>query len=290
VDAMCRIHWSHDRYYYESVMMALVDSEPRRFMAFGVAGLSCLADSLSAIKHARAVTPVVDEATGLVARFETEGDWPAFGNDDPRVDDIAAEITRGFLRKLRERGRLYRDAEPTLSVLTITSNVMYGRATGATPDGRERGAPFAPGANPMHERDRNGALASLNSVARVPYDADGCLDGVSNTFSIGAGSLGKTRSDRTANLVALLDEYFATSTSTRVESTGDSQGGDKTATRSGQHLNVNVVDRATLTDAVSHPEKYPNLTVRISGYAVRFNALAPELQEEIIKRTFHERV
>ena len=290
VDAMCRIHWSHDRYYYESVMMALVDSEPRRFMAFGVAGLSCLADSLSAIKHARAVTPVVDEATGLVARFETEGDWPAFGNDDPRVDDIAAEITRGFLRKLRERGRLYRDAEPTLSVLTITSNVMYGRATGATPDGRERGAPFAPGANPMHERDRNGALASLNSVARVPYDADGCLDGVSNTFSIGAGSLGKTRSDRTANLVALLDEYFATSTSTRVESTGDSQGGDKTATQSGHHLNVNVVDRATLTDAASHPAKYPNLTVRISGYAVRFNALAPELQEEIIKRTFHERV
>ena len=290
VDAMCRIHWSHDRYYYESVMMALVDSEPRRFMAFGVAGLSCLADSLSAIKHARAVTPVVDEATGLVARFETEGDWPAFGNDDPRVDDIAAEITRGFLRKLRERGRLYRDAEPTLSVLTITSNVMYGRATGATPDGRERGAPFAPGANPMHERDRNGALASLNSVARVPYDADGCLDGVSNTFSIGAGSLGKTRRDRTANLVALLDEYFATSASTRVDSTGDSQGGDNTATQSGQHLNVNVVDRATLTDAVSHPEKYPNLTVRISGYAVRFNALAPELQEEIIKRTFHERV
>lgn len=290
VDAMCRIHWSHDRYYYESVMMALVDSEPRRFMAFGVAGLSCLADSLSAIKHARAVTPVVDEATGLVARFETEGDWPAFGNDDPRVDDIAAEITRGFLRKLRERGRLYRDAEPTLSVLTITSNVMYGRATGATPDGRERGAPFAPGANPMHERDRNGALASLNSVARVPYDADGCLDGVSNTFSIGAGSLGKTRSDRTANLVALLDEYFATSTSTRVDSTGDSQGGDKTATQSGHHLNVNVVDRATLTDAASHQEKYPNLTVRISGYAVRFNALAPELQEEIIKRTFHERV
>ena len=290
VDAMCRIHWSHDRYYYESVMMALVDSEPRRFMAFGVAGLSCLADSLSAIKHARAVTPVVDEATGLVARFETEGDWPAFGNDDPGVDDIAVEITRGFLRKLRERGRLYRDAEPTLSVLTITSNVMYGRATGATPDGRERGAPFAPGANPMHERDRNGALASLNSVARVPYDADGCLDGVSNTFSIGAGSLGKTRRDRTANLVALLDEYFATSASTRVESTGDSQGGDKTATQSGQHLNVNVVDRATLTDAMSHPEKYPNLTVRISGYAVRFNALAPELQEEIIKRTFHERV
>ena len=290
VDAMCRIHWSHDRYYYESVMMALVDSEPRRFMAFGVAGLSCLADSLSAIKHARAVTPVVDEATGLVARFETEGDWPAFGNDDPGVDDIAVEITRGFLRKLRERGRLYRDAEPTLSVLTITSNVMYGRATGATPDGRERGAPFAPGANPMHERDRNGALASLNSVARVPYDADGCLDGVSNTFSIGAGSLGKTRRDRTANLVALLDEYFATSASTRVDSTGDSQGGDNTATQSGQHLNVNVVDRATLTDAVSHPEKYPNLTVRISGYAVRFNALAPELQEEIIKRTFHERV
>ena len=299
-DAMCRIHWSHDRYYYESVMMALVDSEPRRFMAFGVAGLSCLADSLSAIKHARAVTPVVDEATGLVARFETEGDWPAFGNDDPRVDDIAADITRGFLRKLRERGRLYRDAEPTLSVLTITSNVMYGRATGATPDGRERGAPFAPGANPMHERDRNGALASLNSVARVPYDADGCLDGVSNTFSIGAGSLGKTRSDRTANLVALLDEYFApthgdaSQALTRVESTGDSQSGHKTkktpSSRGGHHLNVNVVDRATLTDAMSHPAKYPNLTVRISGYAVRFNALAPELQEEIVKRTFHERV
>ena len=284
-DAMCRIHWSHDRYYYESAMMALIDSEPRRFMAFGVAGLSCLVDSLSAVKHAEAVTPAVDPETGIIARFETKGSWPAFGNDDPRVDEIAVQVTRDFLRRLRERGRLYRGAEPTLSVLTITSNVMYGRATGATPDGRARGAPFAPGANPMHERDAAGALASLNSVSRIPYDAEGCLDGVSNTFSISAGSLGKTRADREANLVALLDEYFAPT----VPFPDKSHTGTVASGR-GQHLNVNVVDRSTLVDAMAHPARYPNLTVRISGYAVRFNALEPELQEEIVARTFHERV
>ena len=295
-DAMCRIHWSHDRYYYESAMMALVDSEPRRFMAFGVAGLSCLVDSLSAIKHAEAVVPVVDPNTGLIARFETTGRWPAFGNDDPRVDDIAAQVTRDFLRRLRERGRLYRGAEPTLSVLTITSNVMYGRATGATPDGRPRGAPFAPGANPMHGRDAAGALASLNSVSRIPYDEDGCLDGVSNTFSISAASLGKTRTDREGNLVALLDEYFAPSPGPDVPR--DARSGERPALAAGSgsapcgghHLNVNVIDRSTLLEAMAHPARYPNLTVRISGYAVRFNALRPELQEEIVARTFHERV
>lgn len=302
VDAMCRIHWSHDRYYYESLMMALLDSEPRRFMAFGVAGLSCLVDSLSAVKHAESVTPKVHPETGVVVSFDTKGDWPAFGNDDPRVDEMAAEVTRSFLRRIRERGRLYRGATPTLSVLTITSNVMYGRNTGATPDGREAGAPFAPGANPMHERDVSGALSSLNSVSRIPYDEDGCLDGISNTFSISAGSLGKTDRDRTANLVAMLDEYFspfrvrasASASAERADVGGkrDDVGvnASSESTRGGHHLNVNVIDRETLVDAMKRPSRYPNLTVRISGYAVRFNALARELQEEIIRRTFHERV
>lgn len=306
VDAMCRIHWSHDRYYYESLMMALIDSEPRRFMAFGVAGLSCLVDSLSAVKHAERVVPTVHPETGVIVSFEAEGAWPAFGNDDPRVDTIAAEVTRDFLRKLRERGRLYRGATPTLSVLTITSNVMYGRNTGATPDGRLAGAPFAPGANPMHERDVSGALSSLNSVSRIPYDKDGCLDGISNTFSISSSSLGKTDRDRNSNLVALLDEYFSPSSFRFVQpcasgvsaDVGGKQTGANLAshtssfltTDGGHHLNVNVIDRETLVDAMKFPSRYPNLTVRISGYAVRFNALAVELQEEIVKRTFHERV
>lgn len=282
VDAMCRIHWSHDRYYYESLMMALIDSEPRRFMAFGVAGLSCLVDSLSAVKHAKRVVPRVHPETNVIVSFDVpEGDWPAFGNDDPRVDTIAAEVTRDFLRKLRERGRLYRGATPTLSVLTITSNVMYGRNTGATPDGRLAGALFAPGANPMHERDVSGALSSLNSVSRIPYDKDGCLDGISNTFSISASSLGKTDRDRNSNLVALLDEYFSPVFLPPTSSLSNDGG---------HHLNVNVIDRETLVDAMKFPSRYPNLTVRISGYAVRFNALAVELQEEIVKRTFHERV
>lgn len=239
-------------------------------------------DSLSAVKHAKRVVPRVHPETNVIVSFDVpEGDWPAFGNDDPRVDTIAAEVTRDFLRKLRERGRLYRGATPTLSVLTITSNVMYGRNTGATPDGRLAGALFAPGANPMHERDVSGALSSLNSVSRIPYDKDGCLDGISNTFSISASSLGKTDRDRNSNLVALLDEYFSPVFLPPTSSLSNDGG---------HHLNVNVIDRETLVDAMKFPSRYPNLTVRISGYAVRFNALAVELQEEIVKRTFHERV
>ena len=234
-------------------------------MAFGVAGLSVLTDSLSAVKHAL-VTPILDENTGLCVEFEINGEWPAFGNDDNRADAIAVDIVRSFHAKLSAR-RMYRDALPTLSVLTITSNVMYGANTGSTPDGRERGAPFAPGANPMHERDKKGALCSLNSVAKIPYET--CMDGVSNTFSIPAPSLGKTEKDRLNNLCALLDGYFA---------------------KGAQHLNVNVMSRETLVEAMNDPERYPNLTVRVSGYAVNFNRLSKAHQREVIARTFHSAV
>jgi formate C-acetyltransferase len=265
---MNAIHYSHDLHYYEAAIHALVDSNPRRFMAFGVAGLSVLVDSLSAIKHA-AVVPVCDAGTGLTVGFDVEGDWPAYGVDDDRVDAIAVDVVRSFRDELAKRAptNIYRGATPTLSVLTITSNVMYGKHTGATPDGRPAGAPFAPGANPMHGRDDRGALSSLNSVAKIPYDA--CLDGVSNTFSIPAPSLGKTEESRATNLCALLSGYFA---------------------RGGQHLNVNVVSRATLVDAMNDPDKYPDLTVRVSGYAVNFNRLSLEHKREVIARTFHESV
>lgn len=265
-DAMNAIHYSHDLHYYEAAIHALVDSDPRRFMAFGVAGLSVLVDSLSAIKHA-AVVPVCDAGTGLTVAFDVEGDWPAYGVDDDRVDAIAVDVVRSFRDQLAKRAPLYRGATPTLSVLTITSNVMYGKHTGATPDGRPAGAPFAPGANPMHGRDDKGALSSLNSVAKIPYEA--CLDGVSNTFSIPAPSLGKTEESRATNLCALLSGYFA---------------------RGGQHLNVNVMSRATLVDAMNDPAKYPDLTVRVSGYAVNFNRLSLEHKREVIARTFHESV
>jgi len=212
------------------------------------------------------VTPILDENTGLCVEFEINGEWPAFGNDDNRADAIAVDIVRSFHAKLCKR-RMYRDALPTLSVLTITSNVMYGANTGSTPDGRERGEPFAPGANPMHERDKKGALCSLNSVAKIPYDA--CMDGVSNTFSIPAPSLGKTEKDRLNNLCALLDGYFA---------------------NGAQHLNVNVMSRETLVEAMNDPERYPNLTVRVSGYAVNFNRLSKAHQREVIARTFHSAV
>jgi len=265
-DILNLIHYCHDEYNYEANMMALIDSVPaRRFMAFGVAGLSVLTDSLSAVKHAL-VTPILDENTGLCVEFEINGEWPAFGNDDNRADAIAVDIVRSFHAKLCKR-RMYRDALPTLSVLTITSNVMYGANTGSTPDGRERGEPFAPGANPMHERDKKGALCSLNSVAKIPYDA--CMDGVSNTFSIPAPSLGKTEKDRLNNLCALLDGYFA---------------------NGAQHLNVNVMSRETLVEAMNDPERYPNLTVRVSGYAVNFNRLSKAHQREVIARTFHSAV
>lgn len=261
VSIMNIIHFMHDKYSYERSQMAFLDTLVERFMAFGIAGFSVATDSLSAIKYAN-VTAIRDE-NGIATDFQIDGEYPAFGNDDDRVDDIAQELVKEFMSCLEEH-KTYRDAKHTLSVLTITANVVYGRKTGATPDGRLAGTPFASGANPMHGRDKNGAVASLNSVAKLPYDS--CLDGISNTFSIVPQSLGKTDDERVNNLTALLDGYFA---------------------KGAQHLNVNVVDQNVLRDAMKHPEKYPQLTVRVSGYAVRFIALRPEQQEEVLSRTFH---
>lgn len=262
VNTMNVIHYMHDKYAYEKAQMALHDTDVHRFMAFGIAGLSVITDSLSAIKYAR-VTPVRDE-NGYITDFKTDGDFPKFGNDDDRVDMIAKDLTHLVITELRKTPT-YRNAEHTLSVLTITSNVMYGKHTGATPDGRKAGAPFAPGANPMHNREENGALASLNSVAKLSYDD--CRDGISNTFSITPDTLGRTGDERVKNLVSVLDGYFA---------------------KRAHHINVNVLNRQTLIEAYNDPTAYPNLTIRVSGYAVNFHKLSREQQREVISRTFHE--
>ncbi len=262
VKTMNVIHYMHDKYAYERLMMSLHDVEPERLMAFGISGLSVLADSLSAIKYAR-VTPIKDE-NGLIVDFKTEGDFPKYGNDDERADSIAKWITEFFYGELCKT-KTYRNARHTLSILTITSNVVYGKKTGATPDGRRAGEPFAPGANPMHGRDCEGALASLNSVAKLDYAC--CMDGISNTFSITPEALGTDEDNRVENLTNVLDGYFL---------------------QKAHHLNVNVLNRQKLIDAMNDPSLYPTLTIRVSGYAVNFNKLTKDKQLEVIARTFHE--
>ncbi len=264
IKALNAIHYMHDKYCYEAIEMALHDKDILRTMACGIAGLSVVADSLSAIKYAK--VKVIRDETGLAVDYEIEGDYPKFGNDDDRVDQIAVDVTKTFMDKLRKH-QTYRNSKHTLSILTITSNVVYGKATGNTPDGRRAGEPFGPGANPLHGRDVNGAISVMNSIAKLPFDS--AEDGISYTFSITPGTLGKTEDERVNNLVSMLDGYFS---------------------QTGHHINVNVFDRALLEDAMEHPEKYPQLTIRVSGYAVNFTKLTREQQLDVIHRTIHERI
>ena len=264
IKALNAIHYMHDKYSYEAIEMALHDKDVFQTMACGVAGLSVAADSLSAIKYAK--VKVIRDENGIATDYEIEGDYPKFGNDDDRVDQIAVQIVNKFIEKLRKHPT-YKNSKHTLSILTITSNVVYGKATGNTPDGRAAGAPFGPGANPLHGRDTNGALAVMNSVAKLPFES--AEDGISYTFSITPETLGKDENQRVTNLVNMLDGYFA---------------------QTGHHINVNVFDRKLLEDAMEHPEKYPQLTIRVSGYAVKFTSLTREQQLDVINRTIHERI
>ena len=264
IKALNAIHYMHDKYSYEAIEMALHDKDIIRTMACGIAGLSVVADSLSAIKYAK--VKVIRDESGMAVDYQVEGDFPKFGNDDDRVDEIAVEVVKAFLHKLQKH-QTYRNSKHTLSILTITSNVVYGKATGNTPDGRRAGEPFGPGANPLHGRDVNGALAVMNSIAKLPFEQS--EDGISYTFSITPGTLGKTEDERITNLVTMLDGYFK---------------------QTGHHINVNVFDRQLLLDAMDHPEKYPQLTIRVSGYAVHFTKLTREQQLDVINRTIHERI
>ena len=264
IKALNAIHYMHDKYSYEAIEMALHDKDVFQTMACGIAGLSVVADSLSAIKYAK--VKVIRDSDGIAIDYKIEGDFPKFGNDDDRVDQIAVDIVKRFMKKLRKHPT-YKHSTPTLSILTITSNVVYGKATGNTPDGRKAGAPFGPGANPLHGRDVNGALAVMNSIAKLPFD--NAEDGISFTFAITPNTLGKTSDEQVTNLVNMLDGYFS---------------------QTGHHINVNVFDRSLLQDAMEHPEKYPQLTIRVSGYAVKFTNLTREQQLDVINRTIHERI
>ena len=264
IKALNAIHYMHDKYSYEALEMALHDRKIRRTMACGIAGFSVVVDSLSAIKYAK--VKVIRNEEGLAVDYEVEGDFPKYGNDDDRVDEIAVKLVKTFMQKL-EKHYIYRKADPTLSILTITSNVVYGKNTGSTPDGRKAGVAFAPGANPMHGRDESGALASMNSVAKLPYEYS--EDGISYTFAITPSTLGHSEEERIENLKSMLDGYFM---------------------QTGHHINVNVFDRNLLIDAMNHPENYPNLTIRVSGYAVNFVKLTREQQEEVIARTIQEKI